>query len=122
MLLLALPLFQVIEMFYDDWKNQTGKKDASRDPKKQAPQPKSGILSVSTQGAEGDGAAPRNHNMNSTRDINSHDIEQGHVAKSIMLHTDSVDTEGSSHTARDNTGEYELLEERMYKSIALGYG
>ncbi|BCR90024.1 uncharacterized protein ACHE_51222S [Aspergillus chevalieri] len=56
--------------------------------------------------------------MNSIYDINSRDIEQGHGAKSIMLHTDSVDTEGSSQTARDITGEFEVLEERMYRSIA----
>lgn len=56
--------------------------------------------------------------MNSIYDINSRDIEQGHGAKSIMLHTDSVDTEGSSQTVRDITGEFEVLEERMYRSIA----
>lgn len=40
---------------------------------------------MSTKGAEGDGAAPGNYNMNSTHDINSHDIEQSHGAKSITL-------------------------------------
>lgn len=73
---------------------------------------------MSTQGAEDDGAVPGNHNMNNTHDTNSYDIEQGHGAKSNMMHTDSIHIEGSSHTAWDITGENELLKERMYKSTA----
>lgn len=34
------------------------------------------------------------------------------------MHTDSVDTEGSSPTVRDISADYEMLEEKMYRSEA----
>lgn len=70
--------------------------------------------------AEDDGAALGDHNMNSTRDINSHGIEQDHSIKSIMMHTDSVNTKDSSPTAHEITSEYEHPRKKMYRSTEFG--